>query len=77
MEGEGGRRREPISALGLALRASWCLDASGVATVGDLCRRSAGDLLAIEQFGEATLAEVRGRLAERGLALRGEVARPA
>jgi DNA-directed RNA polymerase subunit alpha len=72
MDGVRDWNREPISSLCLAIRASWCLDVAGIATVGDLCRRSAANLLTIEHFGETTLAEVRGRLAEHGLTLRGE-----
>ena len=75
MDGVRDWEREPISGLCLAIRASWCLEANGIVTVGDVCRRSAAELLAIEHFGGSTLEHVRERLAENGLALRGE--RPA
>jgi DNA-directed RNA polymerase alpha subunit len=72
MDGDRDWDREPISALCLAIRASWCLDVSGISTVGELCRWSSAELLAIQHFGKTSLVEVRARLAEHGLALRGE-----
>ena len=44
----------------------------GRATLVDLVRRTAEDLLECKNFGVTSLNEVREKLAERGLKLRGE-----
>jgi hypothetical protein len=61
----------PVEELELSTRTVTCLRKANVATVGDLLGRTAGDLKAIRNFGDASLREVQQNLAERGLALRG------
>ena len=56
--------------LQLSTRTVTCLRKANVATVGDLTGRTAADLKAIRNFGDASLREVQQQLAERGLALR-------
>ena len=48
-----------------------CLEAAGIITVGDLCQHTAQQLLAIGGVSQTVLAEVRQKLAENGLRLRG------
>ena len=57
----------PIEALKLSARAYNCLTGQAIKTVGELLRQSEEDLLAIHNFGEVTLDEVREKLTEVGL----------
>jgi len=59
----------PIDVLNLTSRAWSSLRRDGLQTLGDLTRRSEQQLLAIDGVGPASLADIRSRLAERGLAL--------
>jgi DNA-directed RNA polymerase alpha subunit len=61
----------PVEELGLATRTVTCLRKADVTTVGHLLGRTAADLKAIRNFGDASLREVEQKLAERGLALKG------
>jgi DNA-directed RNA polymerase subunit alpha len=62
----------PISDLNLSVRARKCTTKLGISTIGDLVRRTAEDLLECKNFGVTSLNEVREKLSERGLRLRGE-----
>jgi DNA-directed RNA polymerase subunit alpha len=62
----------PITELNLSVRARKCTTKLGIMTVGDLIRRTAEDLLECKNFGVTSLNEVREKLAERGLRLRGD-----
>jgi uncharacterized protein len=59
----------PIDVLNLNARAWSSLRRDGIQTLGDLTRRSGQQLLAIDGVGPASLADIRARLAERGLTL--------
>jgi carbon monoxide dehydrogenase subunit G len=59
----------PIDVLNLSTRAWSNLRRDGVQTLGDLTRRSAQQLLAIDGVGPASVTDIRGKLAERGLGL--------
>ena len=61
-----------IEELELGVRSYNCLKREGVETVGDLMAKSEAELLNIPNFGKKSIEEVRERLAERGLKLRGE-----
>ncbi len=61
-----------IEELELGVRSYNCLKREGVETVGDLMARSEAELLNIPNFGRKSIDEVRERLAERGLKLRGD-----
>jgi DNA-directed RNA polymerase subunit alpha len=61
-----------VSELRLSVRASKCLESEGIATVGELCSHTAAELLEVRNFGETTLQEVRQKLGNFGLRLRGE-----
>ena len=60
----------PISELDLSLRSRKCMERLGLATIGQLCERSADELLGSRNFGRTSLAEVGEKLARYGLALR-------
>jgi carbon monoxide dehydrogenase subunit G len=59
----------PIDVLNLPTRAWSSLRQDGVQTLGDLVRRTPDQLLAIENIGPASIAEISKRLADRGLTL--------
>jgi carbon monoxide dehydrogenase subunit G len=61
----------PIDVLNLASRAWSSLRQDGIQTLGDLTRRTEQQLLAIDNIGPASVADIRGKLADRGLALAG------
>jgi len=62
----------PIGDLNLSVRAKKCTTKLGIVTIGDLVRRTAEDLLECKNFGVTSLNEVREKLTERGLRLRGD-----
>lgn len=62
----------PITELNLSVRARKCTNKLGIATIGDLVRRTAEDLLECKNFGVTSLNEVREKLSEKGLKLRGD-----
>jgi DNA-directed RNA polymerase subunit alpha len=59
----------PIAELDLSVRASNCLEAANIATIGALCQRTDAELLKLRQFGKTTLKEIGKKLAERDLHL--------
>ncbi len=62
----------PITDLNLSVRARKCTTKLGIMTIGDLVRRTAEDLLECKNFGVTSLNEVREKLTERNLKLRGD-----
>ncbi|MGQ0613009.1 MAG: DNA-directed RNA polymerase subunit alpha [Planctomycetaceae bacterium] len=63
----------PLAELDLSVRASNCLEAENVKTIGDLVRLSEADLLAMKNFGKTSLREVRQKLIAHGLSLEMDV----
>jgi DNA-directed RNA polymerase subunit alpha len=61
----------PIEDLDLSERPSNCLKRAQVNTVGELLQKTEDDLLNITNFGQKSLDEVKQKLDERGLSLRG------
>ncbi len=61
-----------ISELNLSVRARKCMTKLGISTIGELLRRTGEDLMECKNFGVTSLNEVREKLTERGLRLRGE-----
>jgi carbon monoxide dehydrogenase subunit G len=59
----------PIDVLNLSGRAWGSLRHDGIQTLGDLTRRTEQQLRAIENIGPASLADIKAKLADRGLAL--------
>jgi DNA-directed RNA polymerase subunit alpha len=62
----------PITELNLSVRARKCTTKLGIATIGELVRRTGEDLMECKNFGVTSLNEVREKLSERGLKLRGD-----
>ncbi|MGE0710518.1 MAG: DNA-directed RNA polymerase subunit alpha [Planctomycetota bacterium] len=59
----------PVSDLDLSVRASNCLEAENIKTIGELCRMDSDGLTKLRNFGRVTLKEIEKKLTERGLRL--------
>jgi DNA-directed RNA polymerase subunit alpha len=68
----GGMGDVLIEELELGVRSYNCLKREGIQTVGDLVSKTEAELLNIPNFGKKSIDEVKDKLTERGLALRGE-----
>jgi len=62
----------PVSELNLSVRARKCMVRLGINTIGELIRHTGDELLECKNFGVTSLNEVREKLAQHGLKLRGE-----
>ena len=62
----------PIADLNLSVRARKCMVRLGLNTIGELVRRSGDDLLECKNFGVTSLNEVREKLTNFSLRLRGD-----
>lgn len=72
-DGDKGRATDlSIEALGLSERPRNCLRRAQIQIVMDLVQKSPEDLMDITNFGSRSLGEVREKLAEYGLRLRGD-----
>jgi DNA-directed RNA polymerase subunit alpha len=71
-EDERAMLDRPIADLNLSVRARKCMARLGLATVGELVRRTGDDLLECKNFGVTSLNEVREKLQAQGLKLRGD-----
>jgi len=60
---------QPISVLDLSVRASNCLEAAKIGTIGELVRLTEAELLELRSFGKTSLQEVKEKLARMGLSL--------
>jgi DNA-directed RNA polymerase subunit alpha len=63
---------KPVSDLNLSVRARKCMNRLGINTLGDLVQRTADELLESKNFGMTSLNEVREKLQQYGLTLRGD-----
>jgi DNA-directed RNA polymerase subunit alpha len=61
----------PIEDLDLSERPRNCLKRAQINTIGELLTKNEDDLLNITNFGQKSLDEVKAKLDERGLSLRG------
>ena len=61
----------PIEELDLSERPRNCLKRAQINTIGELLQKNEEDLLNITNFGQKSLDEVKAKLDERGLTLRG------
>src|SRR5262249_30291612 len=61
-----------VSDLNLSVRARKCMNRLGINSLGDLVQRTADELLESKNFGMTSLNEVREKLAQYGLTLRGD-----
>jgi DNA-directed RNA polymerase subunit alpha len=63
---------KPVSELNLSVRARKCMNRLGINSLGDLVHRTADELLEAKNFGMTSLNEVREKLRQFGLNLRGD-----
>ena len=68
----GGMNDMLIEELEFGVRSYNCLKREGIQTVGDLDAKTEAELLNIPNFGKKSIDEVKERLTERNLALRGD-----
>ena len=61
--------RTPITEFELSVRSRNCLAKMNIDTLGDLVRKTEGELLAYKNFGETSLQEIKDILAQKGLRL--------
>ena len=59
----------PLQELELSVRASNCLEASDIETVGKLVKLTEADLLKLRSFGKTSLREIQRKLVDIGLSL--------
>ncbi len=59
-----------VSELDLSVRASNCLAATNIKTLGDLVTKREDELLGLKNFGKTTLTEVKKRLTQLGLSFK-------
>jgi DNA-directed RNA polymerase subunit alpha len=71
-EAEQAVLNKPVSDLNLSVRARKCMNRLGIATLGELTQRTADELLESKNFGMTSLNEVREKLSQYGLQLRGD-----
>jgi DNA-directed RNA polymerase subunit alpha len=63
---------KPVSDLNLSVRARKCMNRLNITTLGELVQRTADELLEAKNFGQTSLTEVRERLGQFNLKLRGD-----
>jgi DNA-directed RNA polymerase subunit alpha len=63
---------KPVSDLNLSVRARKCMNRLGINSLGELIQRTADELLESKNFGMTSLNEVREKLSQYGLSLRGD-----
>ena len=61
-----------VGDLNLSVRARKCMNRLGINTLGDLCQRTGDELLEAKNFGQTSLTEVREKLVQYNLKLRGD-----
>jgi DNA-directed RNA polymerase subunit alpha len=61
-----------VSELNLSVRARKCMNRLGINTIGELVNRSADELLESKNFGMTSLNEVREKLRQLNISLRGD-----
>lgn len=69
-EGDSEIINKPVSEIDLSVRGSRAVARIGAKTLGDLVTKSDEELLAVKNFGQTSLNEVKRKLAEYGLSLR-------
>lgn len=63
---------QSINELNLSVRGRKGAAALGVETLGHLVERTAAEFMSLKNFGATSLKEIREKLAERNLKLKGE-----
>ncbi len=64
-----GKLDQGVEMIELSSRASNCLKVAGIRTIGELVSKSEDDLLAVKNFGQKSLDEIKEKLKEMGLGL--------
>ena len=60
----------PVAEIEFSVRSKKCLQRLGVQSLGDLITRTEAELLAVKNFGQTSLQEIKNKLAEYNLGLR-------
>jgi DNA-directed RNA polymerase subunit alpha len=68
-DGMTSKLEQGVEMIELSSRASNCLKVAGIRTIGELVRKSEDDLLAVKNFGQKSLDEIKEKLKEMGLDL--------
>src|SRR5690606_21167149 len=63
--------RRPVTELDLSVRSRRIVDLLKIRTIGDLANKTEAELLACPNFGQTSLNEIKTKLDELGLSLRG------
>ncbi len=63
---------KPVTDLNLSVRARKCMNRLGINSLSELVQKSADELLEAKNFGMTSLSEVREKLRQYGLTLRGD-----
>lgn len=71
-EQEAAILSKPVSDLNLSVRARKCMNRLAINSLSELVQRTADELLEAKNFGMTSLNEVREKLAQYGLTLRGD-----
>ncbi|MCI0463829.1 MAG: tetratricopeptide repeat protein [Gemmataceae bacterium] len=71
-EAEQAVLNKPVTDMNLSVRARKCMNRLGINTLGELIQRTADELLEAKNFGMTSLNEVREKLRQYGLSLRGD-----
>lgn len=71
VSGDPNLLNRSVAELELSVRSRKCLQRLGVSTIGELTQKSEPELLSAKNFGQTSLLEIKRRLTEMGLALRG------
>lgn len=64
-----GKFDQSVDMIELSSRASNCLKVANIRTIGELVHKTEDDLLAVKNFGQKSLDEIKDRLKEMGLSL--------
>ncbi|MCB9918310.1 MAG: tetratricopeptide repeat protein [Planctomycetes bacterium] len=64
-------RNRPIAELELSVRSRRVVDMFKLRTIGDLCQKTEAELMACPNFGQTSLNEIKSKLDELGLGLKG------
>lgn len=71
VSGDPDLSNRSVAELELSVRSRKCLQRLGVSTIGELTQKSEPELLSAKNFGQTSLLEIKRRLTEMGLSLRG------
>jgi len=76
-QGDEELLKKPISELELSVRSRNCMERLNIRTILELVQKSEPELLAVKNFGQTSLNEIKSRLGELGLSLANDGSAPA